>query len=85
MFAGDLTGFHLQPLNGIPKQKTRTFVKADLGILLIDGQGLQMKELFHARDKFRVHRPNAPRLLQVGLEFVFFRICLTAVCDTRSQ
>src|SRR5918996_342021 len=78
MRAGDWAGFHPEALDGFADQEARAFIKTDLGIPLIKGHRIQMKDPFHARDKLSVHRPDTPYLLQVRLEVVFF--ASTGIC-----
>lgn len=83
MLPGRLASFHLQPGNAVADQKTRALVKANQRVALVYWQAVEVENLLHAGNESRVHNANAPGLVQMRSEFVFFRIFLAAVCDKR--
>src|SRR5205085_5081488 len=85
MLAGGLPGFHRKPGHRVADQETGALVKANQRIALVYLQAVEVENLLHAGDESRVHNANAPGLIQVRSEFVFFSIFLAAVCDKRWQ
>jgi len=85
MLAHGLACFHLKTCHLLANQETWALIEANHWILLIIRQGIKRENLFHARDERGVHRAYAPLLLQMRLQFVFFRIERAPVCDRLSQ
>jgi hypothetical protein len=83
MLASGLASFHRKPGHRVADQETGALVKANQRITLIYRQAVEVENLLHAGDESRVHMANAPGLVQMRSEFVFFSICLAVVCDKR--
>ncbi len=79
MLARDVSGFHRKSFDCLANEKARAFIKANNRERWISGQPIEPKYLFHPGDERSVYLPDAPGLLEVRLEFVFFSICLAAV------
>src|SRR4030042_1278995 len=70
---------------GFCNQLLAGFVHAQHRILRIVGFPIQLQHVLHPADKFRVgFWRNAPRLLQPGLQTVFFSTCRTLSCESFS-
>src|SRR5258705_12380049 len=85
MLTGSFACFHVQSFDHLRNQKAGAFVEADHRILRVKRLRIEIKNIFHARDKTGVHFSYTPGLLQMWLQFVFFRTCRTLVCDRFSQ
>src|SRR5205085_2069849 len=83
--AAVLVFLHRQGGAHFAQQLHGQLVEADDGSLLIIGEVIEMQDSLHPRQIFASDLPDAPLPFQVRLESVFFRISLTALCETLSQ
>ena len=69
--ASRLRGDGRQGLDGLAVEHTGPLIEADDGKTRVIRPLVDDQHVFHAGDKGRVHRPQAPVLLAVGRQFVF--------------
>src|SRR5438105_12325487 len=61
------------------------FIKTDFRALGIVRLVVEVEHIFHPRDEFRTDFRDAPLFLLPRLEFVFFRYCRTASCESEAD
>jgi hypothetical protein len=76
---GNLAFAHRAWQQRIANQETGSFIEAHDRIGRIVGLGIQPQDVFKLRQKGSSDCANAPGLLQMGLEFVFFSTSRTKV------
>ena len=63
---------HRQRRNRLAQELHGQFIEADNRALLVKRQVGEVQDVFHPRQVLARYRPDAPRLLEVRLEPVFF-------------
>jgi hypothetical protein len=85
MLFANLVALHGERLDFVANKKTRAFIKANDRVEWIIGLSIQPEEALHLGQELRVNLPDAPGLLEMRLQLVFFRILPTWVYEMRSQ
>ena len=67
--------------DGLAVEHAGPLVEADEGKTRVVRPRVDGQHVFHPGDKGRIHRPQAPVLLAVGLQFVFLSTWLTVSCE----
>jgi hypothetical protein len=85
MFFTNLPAWQSQRRHFLADEKAGALLKTHHRVERIIRLCLQPKNLFPVGDKGGVDLPQAPRLLERGFQFVFFRTFPTCVWEMRSQ
>jgi len=85
MLFADLVAVHRQRGDCLADEKTWAFIKADDWVARVIGLRIQPQEALHLGDELRIDLPDTPSLLEMGLQFVFFRMLPTWVCEMLLQ
>src|SRR5215210_2591426 len=84
MLFGWLSALQGDRVNHFADQKTRALIKTNYRIFRVERQSIKPKDLLHSCEELTCHLTDAPLLFQMRLEFVFFRMAATFVCETCS-
>ena len=76
--------FHRKRLNFFAQQLKRQLVQTNDRTFFIIWQVINIQDIFHFRQVFARYLPDAPLLLFVRFERVFFRMRLTSICEIDS-
>lgn len=85
MLFAHFASLHGDGLNPIANQKAGPLIEAHHRVLGIIRQSIKPEEFFHASQETTIQLPDAPGAFEMRLQFVFFRILRTEVCDRCSQ
>jgi len=80
----DRSRLHLDRRNFFAEHLKRQFVQANDRTFLIVWQSVKHQQIFHSRQIFARNLTDAPHLLQMRLERVFFSISPTVLCEILS-
>jgi hypothetical protein len=85
MLFPDPTALQGERIDLLADQKARAFIEADDRVERILRQGVEPQEALHPGHELGIDLAQTPGLVEVRLQFIFFKILPTWTCEIWSQ